>query len=118
MVTVPAIGELRHRVSLLAPIEQRTARGGITATPQILAARLPARVLQRLTGPAAVPGVRGDQVAPRNEYDVVFRFRADVSTRQQLHYHARGGDRLLEIVTVSELDPQQRFWALVCREAA
>lgn len=115
MREIPTIGELRQRVTLEQRLEQRTQRGGTTSAPQVIARRLPARVRQK---PGVAPVHLGGQTDRRHEYDVVIRFREGLTRQQlQVRYHAPGGDRLLEAVSITDVAGGRRFQQLLCREA-
>jgi head-tail adaptor len=106
---VISIGSLRQRVTLESVTEEVTTRGGVSGSPQVLARRLPARVIPRGGVHASEPVERGQQIDPRTEYDVVIRYRSDVTTRHHLRYHASGGDRLLEILSVIDVGARRRL---------
>jgi head-tail adaptor len=108
-------GDLRHRVTF----QQRTPplTGGVAQAtwPARPGARMPANVESR-PGEQEVMFAQGAQAQGRRVYTVTTRWRADVEIQDRVVYHRRDGDRVLEIVGVTNVDEDDRWLECACLE--
>lgn len=108
-------GEMRHRVTIQAQVETKTARGGFAAgAPSVLARRREA-LCEQLTGHELQ---RQLQIDPRADWRVTTWYVSGVQARQAVIYHSFRGDLALEVVAPPVVDAASRQMVLMCREAA
>jgi SPP1 family predicted phage head-tail adaptor len=103
------IGQLRHRVTLEAPVA--TADGGGGAD---LAWAPVATVWARLRAQRATAGRENQATVQVVSHEVTLRWRGDVTPRMRLVYEGR----VLEIRSVRDPDETKRWLVLVCEERA
>ena|SRR5690242_19897475 len=114
MSTPVRSGGYRHRISIQRSNEIPDGRGGFTTQIVTVCSRI-AALVEPLAGLALV---RAQQIDPRNTYAVTMRYQNDISARQTLIYHARGGDKTFEITSVNDDEEMHRELNLLCKEAA
>lgn len=104
---MPEIGEMRHRVSILAPVSVSDADYGPTVS-YVVGDTAWAYVMN--TGGTEFLYRKGVQA--QGSHVVYMRYRKDLTTRHRLQWEGK----ILEIVNLSDLDGRKRFHAVTCKE--
>ena len=104
-------GELRHRLTLQAPVETRSANGDFVPSWQTVA-----------TVWAGIKSIRGQefwagaQVYAEASHEIRLRYRTDVRPHWRLAWDERTGTRYLDILGVLDPDGKRSDLVLPCRE--
>ena len=100
----PAIGNLRHRLALEAPVRTADGAGGAAIAWCLIAELWGA--IHPLSGDERLDS---DRLAARLTHDIGLRFRDDVAPDKRLRF----GARVFQIRAVRDVDDRRRF--IVCR---
>jgi SPP1 family predicted phage head-tail adaptor len=103
----PAIGRLRHRLTLEAA--DRTPDGGGGASE---AWATVATVWAEITPTGGTESVDADALTGRISHEIVFRYRPDIAPVMRL----RSAARLFEIAAVIDVDERRRWLKCLCVE--
>jgi SPP1 family predicted phage head-tail adaptor len=103
------IGQLRHRVTFLAPSVTLDDGGGQTLVWQD-AATVWARILS--LGGAEI--LRASEIVPRTQYRATIRYRADITSAMRISF----GAKTLDIDAVYDADGEGVVLTIDCHEAS
>lgn len=104
-------GELRHRMTIQAPVETRSAAGdSVPAWTTIATVWASVRAISGREFWA------GSQVYAEASMEVRIRYRADVRSSWRLAWDERTGTRYLDILGVLDPDGRRADLVLPCRE--
>lgn len=103
----PAIGSLRHRLRLEAPIRTADGAGGASVAWASVA-----EVWADVRPSTGTETVASEAVSGRISHEIIVRHRADVVPAMRF----RLGGRILEILAVLDIDERRRHLRCLCRE--
>jgi len=103
----PAIGRLRHRLTLESASRTPDGGGGASETWTTVA-----EVWAEITPSGGTEVVDADALTGRVSHEIVFRYRADVAPVMRL----RRGTRLFDIAAVIDIDERHRWLKCLCVE--
>jgi SPP1 family predicted phage head-tail adaptor len=103
----PAIGRLRHRLTLETVNRAPDGGGGASETWTTVAT-----VWAEITPAGGTEAVDADALTGRVSHEIVFRYRPDVAPVMRL----RSAARLFEIAAVIDVDERRRWLRCLCVE--
>lgn len=103
----PAIGRLRHCLTLEAADRTSDGGGGASETWATVAT-----VWAEITPTSGSESVDADALTGRISHEIVFRYRTDVAPVMRL----RSAARLFEIAAVIDVDERRRWLKCLCVE--
>ncbi len=103
----PALGALRHRVTIEAPALLTDAGGGASETWMPIA-----EVFAEIVPASGREVVTADRISAEASHRITLRFRADVGPTARIRF----GTRAFDILSVRNLNERNRWLVCDCKE--